>query len=61
MHPDLASHDVTVDHVHEFAATLVQTLGREEAAWVCRSNSWDGVLHVIEPPVIYGAANKITH
>ncbi len=61
MHPDLASHDDTVDHVHEFAASLVESLGRDEAVWVCRSNSWDGVLKVIEPPVAYGPARKITH
>ena len=61
MHPDLASHDDTTDHVHEFAASLVKTLGREEAVWVCRSNSWDGVLRVIEPPVAHGPANKVAH
>lgn len=61
MHPDLASHDDTTDHVHEFAASLVKTLGREEAVWVCRSNSWDGVLRVIEPPVAHGPAKKVAH
>ncbi len=61
MHAGLASHDDTADHVHEFAASLVRTLGREEAVWVCRSNSWDGVLHVIEPPVANRPARKITH
>ncbi len=61
MHPDPASHDDTVDHVREFAASLVQTLGREEAAWVCRSNNWNGVLRVIELTVAYGQARKITH
>ncbi len=60
MHADLANHDAT-DHVHEFAASLVRTLGREEAVWVCRSNSWDGVLRVIEPPAAYHPARKITH
>ena len=61
MHAGLSSHDDTADHVHEFAASLVRTLGREEAVWICRSNSWDGVLHVIEPPVAYRPARKITH
>jgi hypothetical protein len=61
MHPDLASHDDTVDHVHEFAASLVESLGRDEAVWVCRSNSWDGVLRIIEPPMAHGLASKIAH
>ena len=61
MHPDLASNIDTVDLVHEFAASLVKTLGREEAVWVCRSNSWDGVLRIIESPVADGPASKITH
>ena len=61
MHAGLSSHDDTADHVYEFAASLVRPLGREEAVWICRSNSWDGVLHVIEPPVAYRPARKITH
>ena len=60
MHPDLASHDDTVDHVQEFAASLVHTLGRDEAVWICRSNSWDGVLRVIESPVASGPTKQIT-
>ncbi len=61
MYPDLASHGDAADHVHEFAASLVKTLGREEAVWVCRSNSWDGVLRIIEPAVAYGPAKKNSH
>ena len=61
MHADLTSHDDAADHVHEFAASLIQTLGREEAVWICRSNSWDGVLRAIESPVAYGPATKVTH
>jgi hypothetical protein len=61
MYADLASHDDTVDHVHEFAVSLVQTLGRDEAVWICRSNGWDGVLRVIESPVACGPTKQITH
>ena len=61
MQLELASHGDGADHVHEFAASLVKTLGREEAVWVCRSNSWDGVLQIIEAPAPYAPARKVRH
>ncbi len=33
-----------------FAASLVEELGRDGAARICRENHWDGVLKLISPP-----------